>query len=73
MFGLAALLQKVGLGIAAALVGGLLALSGYKPNVAQSAGTLLNLRAAMSLFPLAALLLSAAAMAFNPLRPEREG
>jgi GPH family glycoside/pentoside/hexuronide:cation symporter len=73
MFGLAALLQKIGLGIAAALVGALLALSGYKPNVAQNAATLLNLRAAMSLFPLAALLVSAAAMVFNPLRPEREG
>jgi GPH family glycoside/pentoside/hexuronide:cation symporter len=73
MFGLAALLQKIGLGIAAALVGALLAFSGYKANAVQSAGTLLSLRAAMSLFPLAALAVSAAAMAFNPLRPERGG
>jgi Na+/melibiose symporter-like transporter len=71
MFGLASLLQKIGVGAAAALVGSLLAWSGYRANVEQSAGTLLSLKAAMTVVPLVALLLSAAAMAFNPLRPQR--
>lgn len=73
MFGLASLLQKIGVGAAAALVGFLLALSGYRANVEQSAGTLLSLKAAMTMVPLAAFLLSAAAMAFNPLRPQKRG
>lgn len=72
MFGLAALLQKVGVGVAAALVGLVLTLSGYRANVAQSESTLLSLRAAMILVPLVALAASAAAMAFNPLRPRVE-
>ena len=70
MFGLAAFLQKVGVGAAAALVGSLLAWSGYRANVEQSAGTLLSLKAAITTVPLAALLVSAMAMAFNPLRPQ---
>jgi Na+/melibiose symporter-like transporter len=53
------------------LVGLLLALSGYRANVEQSAGTLLSLKAAMTIVPLVAFLLSAVAMAFSPLRPPR--
>jgi GPH family glycoside/pentoside/hexuronide:cation symporter len=71
MFGLAAFLQKVGVGVAAALVGLVLALSGYRANVPQAEGTLLSLRLAMTLLPLLALTASAAAMALNPLRPAR--
>jgi GPH family glycoside/pentoside/hexuronide:cation symporter len=70
MFGLAAFLQKVGVGAAAALVGSLLAWSGYRANVEQSADTLLSLKTAITTVPLAALLVSAMAMAFNPLRPQ---
>lgn len=69
MFGLAAFLQKIGVGLAAALVGLVLTLSGYKANAPQTQGTLLSLREAMTLLPLLALAASAGAMMLNPLRP----
>jgi GPH family glycoside/pentoside/hexuronide:cation symporter len=68
LFGLAALLQKIALGLAAALVGLFLGLSGYVPDIRQDAQTLASLRHAMTFVPLIALGLSALAMAFNPLR-----
>jgi len=68
MFGIAAFLQKVGLGAAAALVGVMLSIAGYQPNVPQRPETLLGLTAAMTLLPALALLASAAAIALSPLR-----
>jgi Na+/melibiose symporter-like transporter len=69
LFGLAALVQKIAFGLAAALVGLLLQLSGYVANVRQAAETLTSLGRAMTLVPLLALAFSALAMTFNPLRP----
>jgi Na+/melibiose symporter-like transporter len=68
MFGIAAFLQKVGLGAAAALVGLTLSLAGYRANLPQRPETLLGLTAAMTLVPALALLASIAAIALNPLR-----
>jgi GPH family glycoside/pentoside/hexuronide:cation symporter len=68
MFGIAAFLQKVGLGAAAALVGVMLSVAGYQPNVPQRPETLLALTAAMTLLPALALLASAAAITLSPLR-----
>jgi GPH family glycoside/pentoside/hexuronide:cation symporter len=69
MFGIAAFLQKAGLGAAAALVGIALSAAGYQPNLPQRPETLAALTAAMTLVPALALLASAAAIALSPLRP----
>jgi GPH family glycoside/pentoside/hexuronide:cation symporter len=69
MFGIAAFLEKAGLGAAAALVGIALSAAGYQPNLPQRPETLLALTAAMTLVPALALLASAAAIALSPLRP----
>jgi GPH family glycoside/pentoside/hexuronide:cation symporter len=68
MFGIAAFLQKVGLGAAAALVGIMLSVAGYQPNVPQRPETLIGLTTAMTLLPAVALLAAAAAIVLSPLR-----
>jgi sugar (glycoside-pentoside-hexuronide) transporter len=73
VFGVAALLQRIAIGIATAILGWSFASAGYVPNVQQSAETLGAMRHTVALVPLAFLALSCAAMAFNPLgrRPTR--
>jgi GPH family glycoside/pentoside/hexuronide:cation symporter len=47
------LVEKLGVGIAGAIIGGALSLSGFAPHAEQSAETLALIRGLMSLFPLA--------------------
>lgn len=80
MFGLAALLQRVAIGVATAILGLGFGAAGYVANVEQSAQTLAGMRWTIGLVPLAFLLLACLFMALNPLgaaagrrpvRPER--
>jgi GPH family glycoside/pentoside/hexuronide:cation symporter len=73
VFGVAALLQRIAIGIATAILGWSFASAGYVPNVQQSAETLSAMRLTVALVPLVFLALSCAAMAVNPLgrRPTR--
>lgn len=68
VFGVAALLQRIAIGIATAILGWGFASAGYVANVSQSEETLAGMRATIALVPLAFLALSFAAMALNPLR-----
>ena len=72
VFGVAALLQRVAIGIATAILGWSFASAGYVANVHQSLGTLVAMRATVALVPLGFLALSCAAMLLNPLgrRPQ---
>src|SRR3982751_2000107 len=67
VFGVAALLQRVAIGIATAILGWSYATAGYVPNVQQSADTLVTMRETVALVPLVFLALSSVAMLFNPL------
>jgi GPH family glycoside/pentoside/hexuronide:cation symporter len=67
VFGVAALLQRVGIGIATAILGWSYASAGYVANVQQDAGTLSAMRETVALVPLLFLALSSVAMLFNPL------
>lgn len=67
VFGLAALLQRVAIGIATAILGWTFESAGYVANVAQSAATLDAMRWTVVLVPLLFLALSCAAMLLNPL------
>ncbi|MFL6737280.1 MAG: MFS transporter [Sphingomonas sp.] len=67
VFGVAALLQRIAIGIATAILGFGFASAGYVPNVQQSASTLASMRMTVALAPLAFLALSCAAMLLNPL------
>ena len=67
VFGLAALLQRIAIGIATAILGWGFASAGYVANVAQSAETLSRMRMTVALAPLAFLALSCVAMLLNPL------
>jgi GPH family glycoside/pentoside/hexuronide:cation symporter len=71
VFGVAALLQRIAIGIATAILGWSFASAGYVPNVHQSAGTLASMRATVAFVPLVFLALSCAAMIANPLGRER--
>lgn len=71
LYGLAALLQRVAIGVATALLGLSFGRAGYVANVAQSPATLAGMRMAIALIPLACFVLSALAMAFSPLRRQR--
>jgi len=71
VFGLAALLQRIAIGVATAILGWSFASAGYHANVRQSAETLASMRATVALVPLAFLALSCVAMAMNPLGRER--
>jgi GPH family glycoside/pentoside/hexuronide:cation symporter len=71
VFGVAALLQRVAIGIATAILGWSFASAGYVANVQQSAATLAGMRATVALVPLAFLALSCVAMVLNPLGRER--
>jgi GPH family glycoside/pentoside/hexuronide:cation symporter len=67
VFGLAALLQRVAIGIATAILGWAFASAGYVANVQQSAETLSGMRATVVLVPMLFLALSCIAMLLNPL------
>jgi GPH family glycoside/pentoside/hexuronide:cation symporter len=71
VFGVAALLQRIAIGIATAILGWSFDSGGYVPNVQQSAETLAAMRATVALVPLAFLALSCLAMLLNPLGRER--
>src|SRR5213075_1981107 len=71
VFGVAALLQRIAIGIATAILGLSFASAGYVANVQQSAATLAGMRATVALVPLAFLAVSCAAMVLNPLGRER--
>jgi Na+/melibiose symporter-like transporter len=67
VFGLAALLQRVGIGIATAILGWGFASAGYVANVQPTPVTLAGMRATVAVVPLIFLILSCAAMLLNPL------
>ena len=67
VFGVAALLQRIAIGIATAILGWSFASAGYVANVRQTAGTLTSIRLTVALVPLAFLALSCLAMLWNPL------
>ncbi len=67
VFGAAALLQRVAIGLATAILGLGFDSAGYVANVQQSAATLAAMRWTIALVPLAALALSCALMLLNPL------
>jgi GPH family glycoside/pentoside/hexuronide:cation symporter len=67
VFGLAALLQRVAIGVATAILGLSFGAAGYVANVEQSADTLAAMRWTIALVPLGFLLLSCGAMLLNPL------
>jgi len=74
VFGVAALLQRIAIGIATAILGWSFASAGYVPNVAQSADTLSGMRATIVVVPVLFLALSCVAMLSNPLgrQPSKE-
>ena len=67
VFGLAALLQRIAIGIATAILGWSFSSAGFVANVEQSAATMSGMRATVALVPLLLLGLSCAAMLGNPL------
>jgi len=67
VFGVAALLQRIAIGIATAILGWGFALADYVPNVQQTPATLASMRMTVALAPLMFLALSCVAMALNPL------
>ncbi|HYX47160.1 MAG TPA: MFS transporter, partial [Sphingomicrobium sp.] len=67
VFGVAALLQRIAIGIATAILGWGFESAGYVPNTAQSAATLTAMRMTVALAPLGFLALSCVAMMLNPL------
>ena len=67
VFGVAALLQRIAIGVATAILGWGFDQAGYVANVQQSAGTLASMRMTVALAPLLFLALSCAAMLANPL------
>jgi len=67
-FGVAELLQKVSIGVATAITGFAYSAIGYTPQVAQSPDVITGIRWIMVAAPIIGCLLSALAMAANPLR-----
>jgi GPH family glycoside/pentoside/hexuronide:cation symporter len=67
VFGMAALLQRIAIGIATAILGWSFDSAGYVANIAQSAETLTSMRQTVAFVPLLFLALSCVAMLLNPL------
>jgi GPH family glycoside/pentoside/hexuronide:cation symporter len=67
VFGVAALLQRIAIGIATAILGWGFASAGYVANASQSAATLAGMRATVAIVPLIFFALSCVAMLLNPL------
>lgn len=72
VFGVSALLQRVAIGIATAILGWGFASAGYVANVQQSTETLSGMRATVVLVPMLFLALSCVAMLLNPLGRETQ-
>lgn len=68
VFGVAALLQRIAIGVATALFGVTLGTIGYQANVQQPPATLEGMRLTIALLPLGFLALSIVLMAGNPLK-----
>ncbi|MGN6849620.1 MAG: MFS transporter [Sphingomicrobium sp.] len=73
VFGVAALLQRIAIGIATGILGWSFNSVGYVANAQQSPATLAGMRATVALVPLLFLALSFGAMVLNPLGRERRG
>jgi sugar (glycoside-pentoside-hexuronide) transporter len=71
VFGVAALLQRIAIGIATTILGWSFASAGYVANVQQSEATLGGMRATIVFAPMLFLALSCVAMLLNPLGRER--
>ena len=71
VFGMAALLQRIAIGIATAILGWSFDSAGYIPNIQQSTETLASMRDTVAFVPLLFLALSCVAMLLNPLGRER--
>jgi GPH family glycoside/pentoside/hexuronide:cation symporter len=67
VFGVAALLQRIAIGIATAILGWGFASAGYVANASQSVATLAGMRATVAFVPLVFFALSCVAMLLNPL------
>jgi GPH family glycoside/pentoside/hexuronide:cation symporter len=67
IFGAAALLQRIAIGLATAILGWSFAAAGYVANAQQSTHTLATMRLTVALVPLAFLALSCVTMLFNPI------
>ncbi|HJP68690.1 MAG TPA: MFS transporter [Sphingomicrobium sp.] len=67
VFGMAALLQRIAIGIATAILGWSFDSAGYVANIRQSAETLTSMRQTVAMVPLLFLALSCVAMLLNPL------
>lgn len=67
VFGAAALLQRVAIGLATAILGWSFTAAGYRANMVQSADTIAGMRLTVALLPLAFLMLSGLAMLLSPL------
>jgi GPH family glycoside/pentoside/hexuronide:cation symporter len=73
IFGMAALLQRIAIGVATAILGWGFASGGFVPNIEQSAQTLDRMRDTIAVVPLFFLTLSCVAMLLNPLGRQRQG
>lgn len=67
VFGVAALLQRIAIGVATAILGWSFDSAGYVANIQQSASTLTGMRMTVALIPLVFLAMSCVAMLWNPL------
>jgi GPH family glycoside/pentoside/hexuronide:cation symporter len=67
VFGVAALMQRIAIGVATAILGWSYWSAGYVANIRQSRATLDAIRMTIALVPLVFLILSFAAMLMNPL------
>ncbi len=67
VFGVAALLQRVAIGLATAILGWSYAGAGYTANVVQTPATLADMRVTIAVLPLIFLAISALLMWLNPL------
>lgn len=68
IFGFGIFFQKVALGLAAGLLGVMLDLVGYVPNIPQTAETLEGIKLIITVFPAIGLAMAAVAMWLHPLR-----
>jgi GPH family glycoside/pentoside/hexuronide:cation symporter len=67
VFGVAAFLQRIAIGVATAILGWSFDWAGYAANVAQSEGTVAGMRLTVTLLPILFFAASCVAMACNPL------
>jgi len=70
VFGVAALLQRIAIGLATAILGWSFWSVGFVPNAEQSSATLSGMRTTVVVVPLVFLALSCVAMLLNPLGRE---